>query len=177
MSATLRWAPNCFCRSKCPGALFSVGDTHAAQGDGEVCGTAIESPMRVALQFDLIQTDAARAFRALEPQGPSPGTWTPRVMRSRPASVPDLMEAARASVRSMVDWLMHRAWHAGDRRLHAVQRLRRPSHQRNRRLCRTGPCRSTFRASCSSENESLIACLALRYVPVVESDNHARSHS
>jgi acetamidase/formamidase len=26
------------------GALFSVGDTHAAQGDGEVCGTAIESP-------------------------------------------------------------------------------------------------------------------------------------
>ena len=31
------------------GALFSVGDTHAAQGDGEVCGTAIESPMTVAL--------------------------------------------------------------------------------------------------------------------------------
>ena len=29
------------------GALFSVGDTHAAQGDGEVCGTAIESPMDV----------------------------------------------------------------------------------------------------------------------------------
>ena len=27
------------------GALFSVGDTHAAQGDGEACGTAIESPM------------------------------------------------------------------------------------------------------------------------------------
>ena len=31
------------------GALFSVGDTHAAQGDGEVCGTAIESPMSVVL--------------------------------------------------------------------------------------------------------------------------------
>src|SRR5205823_9271046 len=28
-----------------PGALFSIGDTHAAQGDGEVCGTAIESRM------------------------------------------------------------------------------------------------------------------------------------
>lgn len=26
-----------------PGALFSVGDPHAAQGDGEVCGTAIAS--------------------------------------------------------------------------------------------------------------------------------------
>src|ERR1700687_303597 len=35
------------------GALFSVGDTHAAQGDGEVCGTAIESPMRAALTFAL----------------------------------------------------------------------------------------------------------------------------
>src|SRR5439155_13639900 len=27
------------------GALFSLGDTHAAQGDGEVCGTAIETAM------------------------------------------------------------------------------------------------------------------------------------
>ena len=31
------------------GALFSVGDTHAAGGDGEVCSTAIESPMEVTL--------------------------------------------------------------------------------------------------------------------------------
>ena len=37
------------------GALFSVGDTHAAQGDGEVCGTAIESPIDVALKFDLVK--------------------------------------------------------------------------------------------------------------------------
>jgi acetamidase/formamidase len=36
------------------GALFSVGDGHAAQGDGEVSGTAIECPMdRVELTFDL----------------------------------------------------------------------------------------------------------------------------
>jgi acetamidase/formamidase len=31
------------------GALLGVGDTHAAQGDGEVCGTAIECPMTVCL--------------------------------------------------------------------------------------------------------------------------------
>ncbi|GIT48438.1 MAG: hypothetical protein Ct9H300mP14_03660 [Gammaproteobacteria bacterium] len=37
------------------GALFSIGDTHAAQGDGEVCGTAIESPMSVGLSFELIK--------------------------------------------------------------------------------------------------------------------------
>lgn len=36
------------------GALFSAGDGHAAQGDGEVSGTAIECPMdRVDLSFDL----------------------------------------------------------------------------------------------------------------------------
>ena len=38
-----------------PGALFSIGDTHAAQGDGEVCGTAIESPMNLTLTLDLIK--------------------------------------------------------------------------------------------------------------------------
>jgi len=37
-----------------PGALFSVGDGHGAQGDGEVSGTAIECPMeRVSLTFRL----------------------------------------------------------------------------------------------------------------------------
>jgi acetamidase/formamidase len=36
------------------GGLFSVGDGHAAQGDGEVCVTAIECPMeRVGLTFHL----------------------------------------------------------------------------------------------------------------------------
>jgi acetamidase/formamidase len=35
------------------GALFSVGDPHGAQGDGEVCGTAIECPARGMLTLDL----------------------------------------------------------------------------------------------------------------------------
>ena len=35
------------------GALFSVGDVHAAQGDGEVCLTAIETSATVTLKFDL----------------------------------------------------------------------------------------------------------------------------
>ena len=37
------------------GALFSVGDTHATQGAGEVCGTAIESPIDVSLKIELIK--------------------------------------------------------------------------------------------------------------------------
>jgi formamidase len=36
-----------------PGALLSAGDTHAAQGDGEVCGTAIESPMNMRVRINL----------------------------------------------------------------------------------------------------------------------------
>ena len=35
------------------GALFSVGDTHAAMGDGEVCGTAVEAAMDVTVRLDL----------------------------------------------------------------------------------------------------------------------------
>lgn len=38
-----------------PGALFSVGDVHAAQGDGEVAGTAIEMDATVTLRFDLVK--------------------------------------------------------------------------------------------------------------------------
>jgi acetamidase/formamidase len=47
------------------GALFSVGDGHGAQGDGEVCGTAIECPMkRVELTFDLVDAPPLKAPRA-----------------------------------------------------------------------------------------------------------------
>ncbi|PYU22592.1 MAG: acetamidase [Acidobacteria bacterium] len=36
-----------------PGALFSVGDAHAAQGDGEVCINGIECPVDATLRFHL----------------------------------------------------------------------------------------------------------------------------
>jgi acetamidase/formamidase len=36
-----------------PGALFSTGDAHAAQGDGEVCINGIECPVDVTLRFHL----------------------------------------------------------------------------------------------------------------------------
>lgn len=38
-----------------PGALFYFGDGHAAMGDGEIAGSAIEVPMKVRLQFDLVK--------------------------------------------------------------------------------------------------------------------------
>jgi amidase len=38
-----------------PGALLYLGDGHAAQGDGEIAGTAIEVPLKVRLQVDLVK--------------------------------------------------------------------------------------------------------------------------
>ncbi len=90
-----------------PGALFSVGDTHAAQGDGEVCGTAIESPMDVVLKLDLVK-DA----RLKTPRFTTPGPVT-RHLDAKGYEVttgigPDLMAGAREAVSQMVDLLSAR---------------------------------------------------------------------
>jgi formamidase len=44
-----------------PGALFSIGDLHFAQGDGEVCGTAIEIAGAVTVRFGLVEGAAGRS--------------------------------------------------------------------------------------------------------------------
>jgi acetamidase/formamidase len=87
------------------GALFSVGDTHAAQGDGEVCGTAIESPMRVALQFDLVK-QSPLSFPRFRTPGPVTRHLDEKGYEVTTGIGPDLMQAAGASVRSMIDLLM-----------------------------------------------------------------------
>ncbi|MCE7026627.1 acetamidase/formamidase family protein [Jiella avicenniae] len=89
------------------GALFSVGDTHAAQGDGEVCGTAIESPMNTVMTLDLVK-DA----RLKMPRFTTPGPVT-RHLDAKGYEVttgvgPDLMEGAKAAVSQMVDLLAGR---------------------------------------------------------------------
>ncbi len=87
------------------GALFSVGDTHAAQGDGEVCGTAIESPMRVALRFDLLKQQPL-AYPRFRTPGPVSRHLDAKGYEVATGIGPDLMQAARAAVRSMIDLLM-----------------------------------------------------------------------
>jgi acetamidase/formamidase len=86
------------------GALFSVGDTHAAQGDGEVCGTALESPMGVTLRFDLVKRSPL-TYPRLITSGPVTRHLDERGYRVTTGIGPDLMEAARAAVRSAIDWL------------------------------------------------------------------------
>jgi acetamidase/formamidase len=84
-----------------PGALFSVGDGHAAQGDGEVCVTAVEMSAQVTLRFDL------QPGRTLaEPQLRTPGPVSaagPHFVTT--AHGPDLYAAARQAIRYMIDHL------------------------------------------------------------------------
>ncbi|PRO66636.1 acetamidase/formamidase family protein [Alkalicoccus urumqiensis] len=86
------------------GALFSVGDTHAAQGDGEVCGTAIEAPMDIELKFHL-----HKGKQIAEPQFETPGPlfhgqedkgWFVTTGYGK-----DPVEAMKSAVRYMIDHL------------------------------------------------------------------------
>lgn len=86
------------------GALFSMGDGHGAQGDGEVCGTAIETPMRAIVRLT-VHKDRSVA----EPQFRTAG---PLAQRSNIAPYhvteginPDIREAARQAVRHMIEYL------------------------------------------------------------------------
>src|SRR5919204_3943059 len=54
------------------GALFSVGDTHAAQGDGEVCGTAVEAPMDIAVRLTVRKDLAVEAPQYVVPEAATP---------------------------------------------------------------------------------------------------------
>lgn len=87
------------------GGLFSLGDTHAAQGDGEVCGTAIESPMNVALKFDLVK-DANLPFPRFRTAGPVTRHLDEKGYLVTTGIGPDLFAGARAAVSGMIDLLM-----------------------------------------------------------------------
>jgi acetamidase/formamidase len=89
------------------GALFSVGDTHAAQGDGEVCGTAIESPMSVVLSFDLAKGANLKTPRFTTP-GPVTTHFDGKGYDVTTGIAPDLMTATRDAVANMLDLLTRR---------------------------------------------------------------------
>jgi len=87
------------------GALLSVGDTHAAQGDGEVCGTAVENAMEITLRVSV-----RRDFTLHAPQVEIPRAAAARVPDYHVCTGvgPDLMEAARDAVRAMITHLGER---------------------------------------------------------------------
>jgi len=87
------------------GALFSVGDAHAAQGDGEVCVTAVEMSARITLRFGL-----ERGRRIAEPRFRTPAPGVREGERGpwfvTTAHGPDLYPSAQQAVRYMIDHLV-----------------------------------------------------------------------
>jgi acetamidase/formamidase len=86
------------------GALLSVGDAHAAMGDGEVCGTGIETSARTVLEIDL-RSDAAPRFPMLET---APVSSRPGAALATTGVGPDLMVAAKDATRAMIDEISRR---------------------------------------------------------------------
>jgi acetamidase/formamidase len=81
-----------------PGALFSTGDAHALQGDGEVSTTALES----AVEEALLQFVVRRDMHLERPMAETPTHWITMGFH------PDLDEAARIALRDAIDWLVSR---------------------------------------------------------------------
>lgn len=84
----------CFLRVNVPGALFSLGDGHYRQGEGESCGTAVEGAMHVTAIVDLVK-GGGPAWPRLETD-----THLMCVGSGRP-----LEEAWRAGQVEMITWL------------------------------------------------------------------------
>jgi acetamidase/formamidase len=87
------------------GGLLSLGDAHAAQGDGEVAISGLECAMRTRMRIDVVRDARIPAPQLRRP----PGSLTPRVddagWYGTLGVEPDLMEAARSAVRAMIDHL------------------------------------------------------------------------
>ncbi len=80
-----------------PGALFSVGDSHAAQGHGEVDLTAIETGLKGRFQF-IVRKD----MKLVWPRAETPTHWIAMGLN------PDLDEAAKLAVRETIDFITQR---------------------------------------------------------------------
>jgi formamidase len=98
------------------GALFSAGDGHFAQGDGEACGTAVETATTLHVRFDLLEGAASGRVRDVRftgaraggtrPDGPYVATTGLSVYAEDGGRAEDLTLAARNALRNMIDLLV-----------------------------------------------------------------------
>lgn len=77
-----------------PGALFSVGDPHVSQGDGELDGTAIEASLNAVMQISV-----RKHFRVPSPLLDTGSSWIVHGFD------PDLNKAMRQASLAMLDFL------------------------------------------------------------------------
>ena len=87
------------------GALFSAGDAHAAQGDGEVCVTAVEMTGRLTLRFN-VQSGRRLAEPQLRTPAPPSHATNRGAHYATTAHGPDLFAASQQAVRYMIDHIV-----------------------------------------------------------------------
>ncbi|MHC5062946.1 MAG: acetamidase/formamidase family protein [Planctomycetota bacterium] len=78
-----------------PGALLMLGDGHAAQGDGEICGTGLECSLEVTFTVDVIKNRGI-AWPRFEDED--------HIMVA--ASTRPLMDAFRSAQVELINWLV-----------------------------------------------------------------------
>jgi acetamidase/formamidase len=90
------------------GGMFSAGDCHGAQGDGEVCVTGIECPMTFSLRFNVVKGGSLRpwSYHFVTPAAPLQPRSDAAGYHAVCALGPDLMENARNAVRDTIGWLV-----------------------------------------------------------------------
>jgi len=89
------------------GGMFSAGDCHATQGDGEVCVTGIECPMAFSLRFSVVKGRTIKPWRyqfvtspgSLQAKSDTKGYFATTALG------PDLMENAKNAVRDLIEWI------------------------------------------------------------------------
>ena len=129
-----------------PGALFSAGDAHFAQGDCETCGTAIEMSATLHVRFAVHKGEAAdegirdlrftRNDYYLPPEYAAPrrfyATTGISVTRDGESRAEDVTLAARNALLNMIDHLVERGWTRQQAYAH-LQRGGRSQGERRRR--------------------------------------------
>ena len=88
-----------------PGALFSCGDCHSAQGDGEVNGTGVETKMTVTLRFNLKKGANIPELRFLTPAGKKLTVADEAGYYVATAHGPDLFKDTQQAIRYIIDYL------------------------------------------------------------------------
>lgn len=88
-----------------PGALFSCGDCHSAQGDGEVNGTGIETKMSVTLTFNLQKSANVAELRFITPPGKKLTVADEGGYYVATAHGPDLFKNSQRAIRYIIDFL------------------------------------------------------------------------
>ena len=91
----MRAGTTCYLGVNVEGALFSLGDGHARQGEGETCGVAVECPMDTVLVLDLVKGLPPTVWPRLEDD-----TYVMTVGSARP-----LEDAFRIAHTEMVRWV------------------------------------------------------------------------